>query len=74
MITSLGFKTKVRSEKYKKSRYAIRNISEKDIYKIIREFEKFDKIPYEKKKPKHEPTESYFHLERQLCKVYDEIQ
>ena len=62
LITSLGFKTKARSQKYKKSRYAIRNVSEKDIYKIIREFEKFEKLPYEKKRPKHEPTNSYFHL------------
>ena len=31
LITSLGFKTKVRSQKYKKARYAIGNVSEKDI-------------------------------------------
>ena len=40
----------------------------KDIYKIIREFEKFEKLPYEKKRPKHEPSPSYFHLVRQLAK------
>ena len=40
LITSLGFKTKARSQKYKNSRYAIKNVSEKDIYKIIKEFEK----------------------------------
>ena len=27
-----------------------------------------DKLPYEEKRPKHEPTESYFHLSRQLAK------
>ena len=32
--------------------------------KIIREFEK---LPYEKKRPKHEPTESYFHLAREIA-------
>ena len=32
-ITSLGFKTKARSQKYKKARYAIGNVSEKDISK-----------------------------------------
>ena len=32
------------------------------------EFEKTEKLPYEKKRPKHEPTHSYFHLVRQLAK------
>ena len=41
LITYLGFKTKVRPHKYKKSRYAIRNVSKKDLSKIIRDFEKF---------------------------------
>ena len=39
LIISLGFKTKARSQKYKKSSYAIGNVSEKDISKIIKEFE-----------------------------------
>ena len=68
LITSLGFKTKARSQKYKKARYAIGNVSKKDLYKIIKEFEKIEKLPYEKKRPKNEPTESYFHLARQLAK------
>ena len=38
--TSLGFKTKARSQKYKKERYAIGNFSEKYLSKIIKEFEK----------------------------------
>ena len=42
------------------ARYAIRNVSKKELSKIIREFEKFEKLPYEKKSPKHEPTDSYF--------------
>ena len=50
------------------ARYAIRNFSEKDLLKIIKEFEKIKKLPYEKKRPKHEPTDSYFHLARQLAK------
>ena len=41
LATALAFKTNVRSTKYKKAKYAIGNISEKDISKIIREFEKF---------------------------------
>ena len=68
LITYLGFNTKARPEKYKKARYAIGNVSEKDIYKIIKEFEKIEKLPYEKKRPKHEPTEIYIHLSMQLEK------
>ena len=68
LITSLGFKTKARSQKYKKARYAIGNVSEKDLLKIIKEFEKIGKLHYEKNRPKHEPTPSYFHLVRQLAK------
>ena len=52
LVTALAFKTKVRSPKYKKARYAIRNISEKDLSKIIKEFEKIGKLPYDIKMPK----------------------
>ena len=68
MVTALVFKNKVRLTKYKKAKYAIGNVSEKDISKIIGEFDKFEKLPYEKKRPKHEPTESYFHLARDIAK------
>ena len=68
MITSLGFKAKVRPQQYKKERYAIGNVSNKDLSMIINEFEKFEKLPYEKKRPNHEPTDSYFHLARNLIK------
>ena len=73
MVTALDFKTKVGSQKYKKARYAIINISEKDLSKIIKEFEKIGKLPYENKRPKHEPTRSFFHLVKATCEVYDEI-
>ena len=36
--------------------------------KIIKDFEKLEKLPYEKKRPKHEPTDSSFHLARKLAK------
>ena len=75
MVTAMAFKTKVRSQKYKKARYAIRNVSEKDILRIIKEFEKIGKVPYVKRIPKHEPTSSYYHLVRQLANCmmrYDE--
>ena len=38
LVTALAFKTKVRSPKYKNARYAIGNVSEKDLSKIIKEF------------------------------------
>ena len=66
LVTSLGFKTKVRSQKYKKLRYAIGNVSKKDLSNIIMEFEKFDKLPSEKNRSKHEHTNRYFYLTRHL--------
>ena len=68
LITSLGVNTKVRSHKYKKTRYDIGNVSKKELSKIIREFEKFEKLHSENKSPKHEPTDSYFYLARHLAK------
>ena len=68
LITSLGFKAKIRPQKYQKSRYAIGNVSKKDLSNIITEFEKCEKLPFEKKKPKYEPTGSYFYLARKLAK------
>ena len=71
-MTALYFKTKVRSSNYKKLRYAIVNVSEKELSK---EFEKIGKLNYEKRIPKHETTPGYFHLVRQLEKCmmrYDE--
>ena len=68
MITSLGFKAKVRPHKYKKSRYAIVNVSKKDLSNIIREFEKLPYKSYERSSPKHEPTDSYFYLVIHLVK------
>ena len=49
-------------------KYAIGNVSEKDLSKITKEFEIVGKLPYEKKTSKHEPTPRYFHLVRQLAK------
>ena len=75
MVTDLAFKTKVRFSKYKKSRYAIVNVNEKYLSKIIKEFYKIGKLSYEKRIPKHDPTPSYFRLLRQLAKCmmrYDE--
>ena len=60
LITSLGLKSKTIPEKYKKERYAIVDVSKKDLSKIIREFEKLPYESYEKKRPKHEAADSYF--------------
>ena len=68
MVTALDFKTKVRSQKYKKERYAIGNVSEKYLSKIIKEFERIGRIPYVKRIPKNKPTSSYFHLVRCIAK------
>ena len=63
LVTSLALKTKSRfKKKNKKARFAIRNVSMKDLSNKIKEFEKIVKVPYVKRIPKHEPTSSYFHL------------
>ena len=64
MVTALDYKTTKRSPKYKKERYAIGNVSDKDISKIIKEFDKIGKVPYVKIIPKHEQTSRYYHLVR----------
>ena len=62
LVTALALKTKARSTKYKKAKYAIRNVSMKDISRKFKEFEIFVKVPHLKRTPKHEPTLSCFHL------------
>ena len=62
------FKAKGRPHKYKKAKYAIVNVIKKDPWKIIKKFDKLPYETYEKKSPKHEPTDSYFYLARQLVK------
>ena len=48
--------------------YTIGNVSNKDLSKIIRYFEKLRYESYEKKRPKTEPTESSVYLAIQLVK------
>ena len=62
LVTAMVFKSKVRSQKYKKAKYAIGNVNMKDIFSITKEYEKIVKVPYMKRIPKHEPTSSYYHL------------
>ena len=66
-ITSLGLKAKSRPKKYKKARYAIGNVSTKNLLNIIGDFEKLPDKIYESRNPKHEPTHSYFYPTRQLA-------
>ena len=47
--------------KRKKAGYSITDVSLKEISSNIREFEKLPYEGYVRKKPKHEPTESYFY-------------
>ena len=73
-ITSLGLNKIRRSKKIKKERFAITNVSIKEIYNIIKEFEDLPYEGYVRKRSKQMPTDSYFYPVRQLCKVYDGIQ
>ena len=68
LLTALALKTEDISTKYKKARYAIRNVSMKDLSNKIKDFEKIVKVPHLKKTPKHKPTLSYFHLVQCLRK------
>ena len=67
-ITSLGLKVKTRPKKYRKLRCSIRNVSMKDLSKIIRDFEKLRYKRYESIRPKHELNGSYFYLAIQPVK------
>ena len=51
LVTALTFKTKVRSSKYKKAMYAIGNVREKELLKIIKEFEKIGRYLMRKGSP-----------------------
>ena len=58
MLAYLGIKTIRNSNKNKKARYSINNVSLKDISKIIKEFEKLSCEGYVRNRSKHEPTDS----------------
>ena len=60
LIASMGLNTIRGSKKNKQARYAITNVSLKNISKIIKEFEKFPYEIYTWNSYKHEPTDSYF--------------
>ena len=66
---------KTSPNKRKKARYAIGDVSMNDFSKIIREFEKLPYKSYERRSPKHEPTNSRQLLlpSRTACEVYDDI-
>ena len=60
LIISIGLMAKAIPKKYKKARYAIGNFSMRELLRVIRDFEKLPHKTYEKRRPKHEPTNSYF--------------
>ena len=68
LITSLSIKARARSKKWKNSRYAIGNVSKKDLSKNIKDFDKLPYKNYERRRHKHDPTENYFYLTRHLVK------
>ena len=67
-ITSPGVKANVDPKKCKKASYTVEYFSMKDLSNIIREFENLPYKGYERKRPKHQHTDSYFYLARQLAK------
>ena len=73
LITSLGLKTNVNSNKYKKARYSITNVSMENISKIIKEFGKFTYKSYVQNRPKHKPNDSYRYLEIQIAECIREL-
>ena len=62
LITSMGIKTIIRSMKTKKARFAINEVSIKDLSNIMKEFKDFPYEGYVKKRYKHMSTESYLCL------------
>ena len=64
----MGLKAKARPKKYKRARHAIGNVIMKDLTKIIRIFERLPDKSYERRRTKHDPTDSYFYLAKQLTK------
>ena len=68
LITSLCLKNIRRSKKTKKSRFAINNVTLKNISKIIKEFEDLHYEGYVRNRSKNMPSDSYFYLARQLEK------
>ena len=53
---------------YMKASNAIINVSQNDLSKTVRDFDILTYNSYERKLPKHEPNDSYFHLPIQLAK------
>ena len=68
LITSLCLNAIARAKKYKKARYAIGNVSKKDLSNNIREFDRLPYTSYERRRSKHDPTYSYSYLAIQLAK------
>ena len=67
MINSLVLKANASPKRHKKERYSIGNVSIKYLSKIIREFERLPYTSYEMRRPKHDPTDTYFYLSRHLA-------
>ena len=57
-----GFQRQSKAAKIQKGKVWHQNVSKRDLSKIIKEIKKIKKLPHEKKRPKHEPNDSYFNL------------
>ena len=68
MITYICIKIVRRSNKIKKARFAITNVSIKDIYKIIKKSEDLPYEGYVSKSHKKLTTDNYLYISRQLTK------
>ena len=62
------FQGQNKAKEIQNSRYAIVNVSKKDLSNNMRDFEILPYESYERKRPKHKPTNSYFYLSRYLTK------
>ena len=62
------YQGQIKAKELKKARYDIVNFSMKYLPKIIREFEKLTYKSYERRRLKHDPTNSCFYLARQIAK------
>ena len=63
-----GYQGQSKAKEIKKAKYSIRNVRKKDLSRTIMEFDKLPYKSYERRRPKHEPTDSYFYLSIQISK------
>ena len=68
MTISLDLRTKI-SNKKQKSRFAITDITNQDLRKLLKKFKNSPYIGYKSKQINNEPTEAYFFLIKHITKL-----